>query len=210
MKSILCFGDSNTWGCSPDLPRRYNSEERWTKLLQQQLPSKYVVIEEGLNSRTTVLEDPYEAGKKGLDYLYPCIESHHPDLVVIMLGTNDLKSRFNLTASDISKGAARLVQLAQSYQHSFMTKPPEVLLVSPTHVLEVDPLKEGFTNAEPKSKELGYYFKLRSQELGCHFFDAATEIQPCPKEGIHWQVDQHKKFAEILAKRIPSIFEGKA
>ena len=210
MKSILCFGDSNTWGYSPDLPRRYNSEERWTKLLQKQLPSEYVVIEEGLNSRTTVLEDPFEAGKNGLDYLYPCIESHHPDLVVIMLGTNDLKSRFNLTASDISKGAARLVQLVQIYQHRFMVKPPEVLLVSPTHVFEVVPLKEGFTNAEAKSKELGYYFKLRSEELGCHFFDAATEIQPCPKEGIHWQVDQHKKFAEVLSKRIPDIFENKA
>ncbi|OBT02245.1 G-D-S-L family lipolytic protein [Vibrio cyclitrophicus] len=206
MKSVLCFGDSNTWGCSPDLPRRYNRAERWTMLLQSKLPN-YVVIEEGLNSRTTVLDDPYEAGKKGLDYLLPCIESHHPDLVILMLGTNDLKSRFNLTASDISKGAARLVQLIQNYQHGFMTKPAEVLLVSPTHVLEVNPLKEGFTNAEAKSKQLGHYFKLRSQELGCHFFDAATEIQPCPKEGIHWQASQHEKFAEILAKRISTILE---
>ncbi|WP_117235110.1 SGNH/GDSL hydrolase family protein [Vibrio maerlii] len=205
MKSILCFGDSNTWGCSPDLPRRYNHEERWTRLLQSKLPEGYLVIEEGLNSRTTVLEDPYEAGKKGLDYLLPCIESHHPDFVVLMLGTNDLKSRFNVTASDISKGAARLVTLIQNYQHNFMQKPPQVLLVSPTHVLEVDPSKEGFAGAEAKSKELGYYYHLRSEELGCHFFDAATQIQPCPKEGIHWQADQHKKFADILAQRIPTI-----
>lgn len=205
MKTILCFGDSNTWGYSPDLPRRYDVNERWTMILQSKLGANYRIIEEGLNSRTTVFEDPFEAGKKGLDYLQPCLESHHPDLVVLMLGTNDLKSRFNVTASDISKGAARLVQVIQNFQHSFMDKPPEVLLVSPAHVLEADPFKEGFEGAEIKSKELGRYFKLRAQELGCHFLDAAEYICPCEHEGIHWQVDQHEKFAEVLVELIPSI-----
>lgn len=205
MKTILCFGDSNTWGCSPNLPRRYNTEERWTMLLQQHLATRYRVIEEGLNSRTTVLEDPYEQGKKGLDYLLPCLESHHPDFVVLMLGTNDLKSRFNLTASDISKGAARLVQVIQNFQHGFMDKAPEVLLVSPTHVLEVDPLKEGFENAEEKSKQLGHYYELRAKELGCHFIDAAEFIRPCEHEGIHWQLEQHSAFADKLSELIPTL-----
>jgi lysophospholipase L1-like esterase len=122
-----------------------------------------------------------------------------------MLGTNDLKSRFNLTASDISKGAARLVQLIQNFQHNFMPTAPKVLLVSPTHVFEVDPLKEGFTGAEPKSKQLRLYYKRRSDELGCHFIDAAEFVQPCSKEGIHWQADQHEIFAEVLAQKIPTI-----
>lgn len=205
MKTILCFGDSNTWGYSPDLSRRYNTEERWTMLLQEKLSPRYRVIEEGLNSRTTVFEDPFELGKKGLDYLLPCLESHHPDLVVIMLGTNDLKSRFNVTASDVSKGAARLVELVQNFEHSFMPKPPEVLLVSPTHVLEVDSLNEGFINAADKSKELGHYFTLRAEELGCHFIDAATFLQPCQNEGIHWTLKEHRQFSEVLAQKIPTI-----
>ncbi|MDV7104690.1 SGNH/GDSL hydrolase family protein [Vibrio sp. TH_r3] len=205
MKTILCFGDSNTWGYSPDLPRRYNSTERWTMLLQDKLATEYRIIEEGLNSRTTVFEDPFEPGKKGLDYLLPCLQSHHPDLVVIMLGTNDLKSRFNLSASDISKGAARLVQVVQSFHHDFIPKPPEVLLVSPAHVFEVTPAKEGFTHAEAKSKEFAHYYKLRAEELGCHFIDAAEFVQPCAKEGLHWQQDQHSKFAEALAQKIPTI-----
>ncbi|WP_234495652.1 SGNH/GDSL hydrolase family protein [Vibrio maritimus] len=207
MKTILCFGDSNTWGCSPDLPRRYTPEERWTMLLKAKLSGEFNIIEEGLNSRTTVLDDPYEDGKNGLSYLLPCLESHHPDLVVLMLGTNDLKSRFNLTASDISKGAARLVQTIQNFQHSFMTSPPKVLLVSPTHVYEVDPSKEGFYGAEAKSKELSFFYERRAKELDCYFFDAASEIEPCSKEGIHWQVDQHAKFADILAKRIPELLQ---
>lgn len=206
MKTILCFGDSNTWGCSPVLERRYNESERWTMLLQSQLINKYRIIEEGLNSRTTVFEDPFETGKKGLDYLLPCIESHHPDLVIIMLGTNDLKSRFNVTASDISKGAARLVEVVQNFNHGFMEKPPEVLLIAPAHVLEIKGNgKEGWDGAQSKSEQFSHYYELRAKELGCHFLDASTFITPCDKEGIHWHADQHQKLAAKLAKLLPAL-----
>ncbi|CAM2997390.1 SGNH/GDSL hydrolase family protein [Vibrio rarus] len=205
MKQILCFGDSNTWGYSPDLPRRYNENERWTMLLQSHLAGRYRIIEEGQNSRTTVLEDPYEPGKKGLDYLLPCLESHHPDLVIIMLGTNDLKTRFHVCASDISKGAARLVQVVQNFQHSYMAKAPEVLLISPAHVYESDPNKEGFAGAEAKSKQFGHFYQLRAKELGCHFLDAAQLITPCEKEGVHWQADQHAILAHKLAEMLPEL-----
>ncbi len=205
MKTVLCFGDSNTWGYSPVLERRYNESERWTMLLQSQLVNKYRIIEEGLNSRTTVFEDPFETGKKGLDYLLPCIESHHPELVIIILGTNDLKSRYNVTASDISKGAARLVEIVQHFNHGFMEKPPEVLLISPAHVLELDNDKEGWDGAQAKSEQFAYYYELRAKELGCYFLDAAKFIQPCDQEGIHWHVEQHQKLATKLSKLIPTL-----
>jgi len=205
MKTILCFGDSNTWGYSPSLERRYNESERWTMLLQSQLPSEYRIIEEGLNSRTTVFEDPFEAGKKGLGYLLPCLGSHHPDLVIIMLGTNDLKSRFNVTASDISKGAAKLVELAKNFNPGFMGKAPEVLLISPAHVLELDNGKEGWDGAQAKSEQFSHYYELRAKELGCHFLDAAKFIEPCKKEGIHWPPEQHIKLANKLNELIPTI-----
>ncbi|CAH0529505.1 SGNH/GDSL hydrolase family protein [Vibrio hippocampi] len=206
MKTILCFGDSNTWGYSPSEPRRYTEQERWPTLLQARLPSGYRIIEEGQNGRNTVLDDPFDPGKKGLDYLLPCLETHHPDYVIILLGTNDLKSRFNLTASDISKGAARLVQVTQSFKHAYMEKAPEVLLIAPPHVYEADPNKEGFTGAEEKSKQLGHFYRLRANELGCHFFDASSTVTPCEKEGLHWHVDQHIKLADKLAQLIPEIF----
>ncbi|QIA65078.1 G-D-S-L family lipolytic protein [Vibrio astriarenae] len=206
MKSVLCFGDSNTWGYAPDLPRRFNMSERWTMQLQLLLGDQYRIIEEGLNSRTTVFEDPFEPGKKGLDYLYPCLESHHPDLVVLMLGTNDLKTRFNVSASDISKGAARLVEMIQRFHHGFMAKPADVLLVSPTLVFETRIGFEGFDGAAEKSKQLGHYFKLRSEELNCHFLDAAEFVEPCAVEGVHWPLDQHTKFAHRLSEIIPTLF----
>lgn len=205
MRTILCFGDSNTWGYSPSLARRYDESERWTMLLQSQLTNDYRIIEEGLNSRTTVFEDPFEAGKNGLDYLLPCLGSHHPDLVIIMLGTNDLKSRFGVTASDISKGAARLVEVVKNFNPGFMNQTPEILLISPAHVLELKNGKEGWEGAQAKSKQLGHYYELRAKELGCHFLDAAKIIHPCEKEGIHWQVEQHQKLAAKLSKLLPEI-----
>jgi lysophospholipase L1-like esterase len=205
MKTILCFGDSNTWGYSPSLERRYDEYERWTMLLQSQLPDEYRIIEEGLNGRTTVFEDPIEAGKKGLDYLLPCLGSHHPDLVIIMLGTNDLKSRYHVTASDISKGAARLVEVAKNFNPGFMRNAPQVLLISPAQVLELNNGKEGWDGAQAKSEQFAHYYELRAKELGCHFLDAAKFIKPCKKEGIHWPAEEHSKLANKLSELIPTI-----
>lgn len=207
MKTILCFGDSNTWGYHADLPRRYSIDERWTMRLQALLTPHYRIIEEGQNSRTTVFEDPFESGKRGLDYLLPCLESHHPDFVVILLGTNDVQTRFNATPSDISKGAARLVQVVQNFHHGFMDGPPEVLLIAPPPVLEVGPFKDSFIGGEEKSRQLAHFYELRAKELGCHFLDAAKYIETCKEEGVHWQVDQHEKFAHALADLIPTLLK---
>ena len=97
MRRILCFGDSNTWGYDPATGERFDEQTRWTGVLQAALGGDYTVIEEGLNGRTTVWDDPIEGHKNGHEYLVPCLETHRPlDLVVLMLGTNDLKRRFSL------------------------------------------------------------------------------------------------------------------
>ena len=109
MKTILCYGDSNTWGYDPVSQDRYPPTQRWVSVLARELGPEYQVIAEGLNGRTTVWPDPVEGEhKNGKAYLLPCLESHHPlDLVVLMLGTNDLKHRFGLSAWDIARAAGR-------------------------------------------------------------------------------------------------------
>ena len=103
MKTILCYGDSNTYGLKPDSSQRYPRDVRWTGILQKKLGEDYYVIEEGLSGRTTLWDDPIEEHKNGKTYLLPCLESHSPiNLVVLMLGTNDLKTRFSLTPFDLS------------------------------------------------------------------------------------------------------------
>ncbi len=206
MKDILCFGDSNTWGSVPNESRRYNRRERWPALLQGLLPtSDYQVIEEGLEGRTTIYNDPFESGKNGLEYLGLCLRTHLPDLVIILLGTNDLKSMFGLSASDISRGAARLVEEAQGFRHYCKTEAPQVLLVAPPPVKEIGRPTENFDGAEAKSLEFARHYAARAQERGCHFFDAGTVVESCPFEGIHWQAAQHKNLAEALASRVVQI-----
>ena len=112
MKSILCYGDSNTYGLMPDSPDRYPRDVRWTGILQKKLGEDYYVIEEGLSGRTTLWDDPIEEHKNGKKYLLPCLDSHKPvDLVILMLGTNDLKTRFSLTPFDIGASVENLVKV---------------------------------------------------------------------------------------------------
>ncbi|HEY9054956.1 MAG TPA: GDSL-type esterase/lipase family protein, partial [Rectinemataceae bacterium] len=131
MKTVLCFGDSNTWGYDPRTTERYSPEHRWPEVLKATLqelhPGQFEVIAEGQNGRTTVWDDPL-GFKRGSDYLLPCLESHKPvDLLVIMLGTNDLKHRFGLSAYDVAKGLGRLVELARGCEFGPGSKAPKVL-----------------------------------------------------------------------------------
>ena len=135
MKRILCFGDSNTWGYEPATGNRYPEDVRWPGVLARELGGGFRVIEEALNGRTTVREDPVEENKNGMDYLRPCLESHAPlDLVIVALGINDLKARFFASASDAADGAGVLVSIAQRSGAGLEGGQPAVLLVAPPRV----------------------------------------------------------------------------
>ena len=134
MKTILCYGDSNTYGYNPENGFRYPYDLRWTSILEKNMEGRARVIPEGLNGRTTCFEDEIRPGRNGFAYLEPCLHSHGPlDLVVLMLGTNDLKIRFQLTPVDIGKAIERLIKkiLEITPQKREDGKPAEILLVSP-------------------------------------------------------------------------------
>ena len=111
--NILCFGDSNTWGYKPDKTGRFDENTRWTALLQKKLGPAYHIIEEGLCGRTTVFHDELREGRRGLDMIGVTVEMHDPlDLVIIMLGTNDCKTRYGASASVIAKGLDQVIRKA--------------------------------------------------------------------------------------------------
>ena len=119
MKTILCYGDSNTWGCIPltgaQPPRRYGPAQRWPGVLRRELGDGFGIVEEGLNGRTTVWDDPLEPYRSGKELLVPCLLTHQPiDLVIVMLGTNDLKGRFAVGARDIAAGAGLLLDIVRA------------------------------------------------------------------------------------------------
>ncbi len=206
MKTIVCFGDSNTWGYHPTTKERYGRDERWTGALRNTLGADYLVIEEGLNGRTTVWDDPIEGYKNGKEYLIPCLESHKPlDLVIIMLGTNDLKKRFSLSAFDIAKGASVLVSMAQCSETGSDGQAPKVLLLAPPPVAKLTEFAEMFEGSEEKSRKLGKYYHQVAQELGCAFLDTSDVIVSSNVDGIHFDLDQHRKLGKKVVEIVRTL-----
>ena len=206
-KRIICFGDSNTWGyCAAD-GSRYDDDVRWPGKLQALLGGDYTVIEEAQNGRTTVWDDPVENRLAGLTYLWPCMESHHPfDLLIIMLGTNDTKRHFGVRAKSIAESAGRLVDMAQKSDFGRGGRAPKVLLVAPIRIEYSDGFDYIFgEQAAEKSKGFSRAYREVAEKFGCHFLDAAEFAGPCPEDGVHMDGEGHGKLARAIYEKVKEI-----
>lgn len=206
-KRILCFGDSNTWGHNAVTGERYEEDTRWTGVLQTLLGPDYTVIEEGMRGRTTVWDDPVDNRMSGVSYLWPCLDSHAPvDLVVIMLGSNDLKIQWNVHPKSVALGVGRLVEMTQKCYFGPHLAAPQVLLVSPIHMADNALYPYFFDSASiEKSRHLSEEYREIARQTGCHFLDAAQYASADPADGIHLNPEGHKNLAEALFRKIKSI-----
>lgn len=210
MRSVLCYGDSNTFGqTTADTPDdRFGADIRWPGVLRGLLAPRWLVIEEGLSGRTTVNDDPIEgAEKNGRTYLKPCLASHKPlDLVVVMLGTNDLKIRFNKTASEIAMGMGALVSDIKAMRPGPGQRIPEIMIVSPPPILENlkgwEPVFEG---GYEKSLRLAEEYQRIADALEVHFFDAGSVVASSEVDGFHLDVAGHHRLAHAMADEIEAV-----
>lgn len=200
-KRILCFGDSNTWGYDAYSGGRFAKDVRWTGVLQNILGEEYHIIEEGLCGRTTVFDDPLNEGLSGLRYLLPCLQSHSPiDMLIIMLGTNDCKERFSATAKNIADGAKRLIKVAQSAD--VWNEKPRILLVSPAPIekeCETSDVSGEMGVCSDKSYELKCTYKLCADDCKCEFLDAGLYVSMNKIDYMHLDKESNKRLAEALA-----------
>ncbi len=208
MKVIVCYGDSNTWGADPG-GGRHGFDERWPGVLRNALGDGYWVIEEGLNGRTTVWEDPIEEHKSGKAYLVPCIETHKPfDLIAVMLGTNDTKQRFSLHADDIAAGLETLVKIILRSDAGPDGRAPEVLVIAPPPIARLTQYAGMFTGARDKSRHLAALYERVAALHGCHYFDAGRVIASSDVDGIHFAAPEHRSLGNALLPVVTAILAG--
>lgn len=210
MRTILCYGDSNTYGLKSDLISRYPRNVRWTGILQEKLGKDYYVIEEGLGGRTTVWDDPVEEHKNGKTYLLPCLESHKPlDLVILMLGTNDLKGRFGVTPYDVGVSMENLVKTIKKSESGIDFETPRILLVTPVPIHSVgraEDLDQMIPDMERRSQALAYYYERIAQREGIFYLNPEGLVEVNEIDGIHYTEKGHAQMAELMEQKIREIF----
>lgn len=205
-KVVLCFGDSNTWGRNPVDMSRYNQTQRWTRLLQRSLGENFYIVEEGLGGRTTDCENTIGEGRNGLLYFKPCVESHQPDIIILMLGTNDLKDVINKSSNDI------VASLEKYFDHiETLDKKPEIILVSPTG-LNMDAPKfihpDKFSQVSVRGAlELPNKIEQLAKKYSCKYINA-SDIAVIGEDGLHWTEESHRLFALAFTEKFIET-EGK-
>lgn len=214
MHRILCYGDSNTWGFSstPEPPAsRYERPDRWPGAMAARLGDDVDIIEEGLNGRTTDIADPTHpeiggAGLNGLDYLPACLASHLPlDLVIIALGTNDLKAMYARSPLRIAIGAARLLEAVHAIGAGVGTpyaRSPDVLLICPPPLGQLRHFAEMFAGGAEKCGALPGLYAQAAALCGAAFLDAGTIIHSDGADGLHWTAQAHRALGLAVAEAV--------
>jgi lysophospholipase L1-like esterase len=211
-RTLLCYGDSNTHGTMPmaslmDMGR-FGPEARWPGVVQHELGYGWRVIEEGLPGRTTVHPDPISGvHKNGLAVLPAVLESHRPlDLVVLMLGTNDLKHRFGVPPVEIAVSVEHLVLATLRSGTGPGAAAPAILLVAPPPVLEAGCLAEVFEGGAAKSARLAGYYAEVAKRHGIGFLDAGQHIASSPLDGVHYDAAAHSTLGRVVAASVRGLF----
>lgn len=206
MAVVMCFGDSNTHGTPPitELGRyeRFGGAQRWPSLL-----TGHEVIEEGLPGRTAMYDDPVMgAHMNGQAGLKIALESHGPiDVLVLMLGTNDVKARFTSTPEQVVGGIASLLDIAQ---HRLMQERHggfQTLLICPPPVVEVGPIRHEFWGGAARSAALPPLYQALAKARGIGFLDAAAVIAVSPIDGVHFGIEEHAKLATAVQEKLAGL-----
>jgi lysophospholipase L1-like esterase len=207
MHQILVYADSLSWGIIPDTRERFRFDQRWPGVVEAELLKSGVhvrVLEDCLNGRRTVWNDPYKPGRNGLDGLEQRIEINSPlSLVVVFLGTNDFQAVHNFNAWQSAQGLGAIVAAIRRAPIEPGMPAPPILLVAPPPLQKAKgKMALKFEGAESRAVGLGAAIKSVADELGCHFFDAGSVTATSRVDGVHLDEDQHLALGKALAAAI--------
>lgn len=215
MKQILIYGDSNTWGHDPITKTRYPYNIRWPGVLAELLGEKYRINECGIGGRTTVFDDPYFPNRNGAKGLPYALLEHMPiDLLIISLGTNDLKFT---DAAGSAKGIASLIRIIKhTYSSSsvvpIIAKDGKILVISPiTMAADIYTKRPGTQPAGAYEESCRFLQEYRPicEQYGVEILDAAAFAQPSEEDCLHMDACNHQKLAHAIYEKIKEMEKGK-
>jgi lysophospholipase L1-like esterase len=206
VRTVLLFGDSNTWGYSPASGERLPRDRRWPGLLEKAVAGEWHVVEEGLRGRTATIDSPTAPGRAGIDYLEPCLDTHSPlDAVVVFLGTNDLNDRYRLMSEDAAIAIARLARLVlRSPEYGVRGEAPRVLLVAPPRFGRIDPAGS-YAGAAGKDEALAHHLREQAALLGCAFLDLGEHVRYSDLDTIHLDDEDQPAVARAVEAALRAL-----
>ncbi len=194
MKTVLCFGDSNTWGADPQDISRFPYARRWATVLQRTLGDDWLVIPEGLSNRTTGFDDPLIADRNGRACFSMLADSHGPlDWVVVMLGTNDAKTRFSHTPEEAATAVGDIARMAQE-------RNARVLIIAPAPMTWPIRFSEFNPDSVAFSERLSLLYQAAAESHSCIFLDVGSVIRVSSLDGVHLDADAHARLGEVVAE----------
>lgn len=204
MKSILCFGDSNTWGYDPRNGTRYPPEDRWPRVLETALQGRAIVIEEALNGRTVATDEPSRLYRNGLSMFPPLLEAHAPlDMVIVMLGTNDSAPSYGLTASKIAFNCAALIRAANSSLAGPGGTAPKLLLIAPPPLGSLNPeMALFYSGGQTTSRGLSTTYATTAERFGISFLDAGQVTKVSAVDGVHLDPEGQRALGQAVADKV--------
>jgi lysophospholipase L1-like esterase len=211
MKTVLCYGDSLTWGYIPDGSGRHVLEDRWPQVLQEKLGAGVHVVADGLNGRTTGYDDHLSGFQRnGARTLATVLGTHFPlDLVIIMLGTNDMKTFICGNAQGTKRGMQRLIEIVRTTPYQLNAKPPQILVMSPPALGETGgaEFRQTFEQGIGQSRLLAEFYRDAADIAGCAFFDAGSVARTSPLDGIHLDAENTRAIGKAVAPIVRDILE---
>lgn len=198
MATILCYGDSLTWGRIPN-GGRYPKHLCWPTLLNDLLGHQHQVINFGLPGRTTIWNDPFLEGRNGLSYLQAALETFGPvDILILMLGTNDLKRHFHVGAYEAAKGVEKLIEKSRMPNDNGFPAPTLVIVAPPNILSPTGSVAESFDGAIEKSQHFHQYYQDTASKNQCIFLNAAGVLQPSEVDGVHLDTQGNEHLANAI------------
>lgn len=208
MTTILCYGDSITWGYIPGNLGRYALEKRWPTVLQEEIGKEFHVVAEGLCGRYTVHDEPYRVGRNGAALLQPILETHSPvDLLIILLGTNDVLHHAGLSAFDAARGAEVLAKIALASETGPSAAAPKVMIISPPRIRTLSSELLELCHGDPSGSEnFSRVFRRLAEARKLFFLDAAAVVEPSRVDGVHLDESGLSALGKAVAGEVLTIF----